>query len=94
MANVGVRREGGVVAASEGAAGAAAAGAWGGGVSGGGVVGLPRLGEGRHMLVVALGVGLGVDGVRVAGDHRLLREAGKALQAGCCREKEIIVGAS
>ena len=45
------------------------------------------------MLVVALGVGLGVDGVRVAGDHRLLREAGKALQAGCCREKEIIVGA-
>ena len=28
MANVGVRREGGVVAASEGAAGAAAAGAW------------------------------------------------------------------
>jgi hypothetical protein len=35
------------------AAGAAAAGAWGGGVSGGGVVGLlPRLGEGRHMLVV------------------------------------------
>ena len=64
MVNVGVRREGGVVAASEGAAGAAAAGAWGGGVSGGGVVGLPRLGEGRHMLVVALGVGYGVDGVR------------------------------
>ena len=28
MANVGVRREGGVVAASEGAAGAAAPGAW------------------------------------------------------------------
>ena len=49
MANVGVRREGRVVAASEGAAGA-----WGGGVSGGGVVGLPRLGEGRRMLVVAL----------------------------------------
>ena len=35
------------------AAGAAAAGAWGVCVSGGGVVGLlPRLGEGRHMLVV------------------------------------------
>ena len=39
----------------------------GGGVSGGGVVGLPRLGEGRRMLVVALGVGYGVDGVRVDG---------------------------
>ena len=67
MANVGVRREGGVVAASEGVAGAAAAGAWRRRhLSGGGVVGLPRLGEGRRMLVVALGVGYGVDGVRVA----------------------------
>ena len=67
-ANVGVRREGGVVAASEGAAGAAAAGAWRRRRQrGGGVVGLPRLGEGRRMLVVALGVGYGVDGVRVDG---------------------------
>lgn len=50
------------------AAGAAAAGAWRRRRQrGGGVVGLPRLGEGRRMLVVALGVGYGVDGVRVDG---------------------------
>ena len=85
------RRGGGSVGGSGGGGGG------GGGVNGGGVVGLPRLGEGRRMLVVALGVGYGVEhgvcaGGRVLVSIGLLREAGKVLQAGCCREKEMLSG--